>query len=394
MTLAMQGREPLGRMHALWTLDGLQKITAPTAQPDLLFQALTDADTRVSTTALRLLEPMARRDKSVQTKLGAVLLANWNAAPLPNVLQMTLSASALTPADAQVLLAGVVDRYDTLALMRDAALSSLPHQEFAFLKRLWNDPRWQTKQPAKEIFLEMLASAIIHERNPAQLAALLRMVNGAQEQMGWRQEAVLNGLAFGGSASAKPIRLNAPPALLASAQLVKSPKLTAVSNFFTWPGRTMAKQTVVQTSLLNEGEQKLFASGRQLYLNACSGCHGTDGAGQSRFGPPLAGSDWVTGNDKRLALILLHGMEGPVMVKNRLYDVPDILPSMPAHSTLDDATLTALVTYIRNEWGNQAGPVDKRMMGTTRITGQGRIVPWTAKELDAYMSKQPQPAQP
>ncbi len=393
MTLVRQGHEPLGRMHALWTLDGLPKNPAPADWTDLLFGALADSDTRVSTTALRLLEPMARRDKTVQTRLGAVLRTSGPTASLPSVLQMILSASALNPADAQLLLADGMDRYDTLALLRDAALSSLAHQEFAFLKRVWTDPRWQAKQPGKEIFLEMLASAIIHERNPAQLTALFQLVGGDQKPMGWRQEAVLNGLAFGGSNTAKPIQLSAPPALLTSAALAKSPKLAAVSNFFAWPGRTVARHKTVQKPLLNEDEQKLFASGRQLYLNTCSGCHGTDGAGQSRFGPPLAGSDWVTGNEKRLALILLHGMEGPVMVKDRLYDAPDILPSMPAHSTLDDATLTALVTYIRNEWGNQAGPVDKRMVGTTRVTGQGRIVPWTAKELDAYMSKQSQPTQ-
>jgi hypothetical protein len=41
--------------------------------------------------------------------------------------------------------------------------------------------------------------------------------------------------------------------------------------------------------------------------------------------------------------------------------------------------------YIRNEWGNQAGPIGKRVVGATRITSQGRVMPWTASELNKYI---------
>ena len=107
--------------------------------------------------------------------------------------------------------------------------------------------------------------------------------------------------------------------------------------------------------------------------------------GLNRFAPPLIGSDWVLGNKKRLALIVLHGMEGPVEVNGKLYDAPDILPVMPAHSTLDDGSISSILTYIRNEWGHSAGPVSTRTVGKTRHTSQGRVVPWTAAELNKHM---------
>ena len=78
-------------------------------------------------------------------------------------------------------------------------------------------------------------------------------------------------------------------------------------------------------------------------------------------------------------------MEGPVEINKKIYDQPEILPVMPAHSTMDDASLTAILTYVRNEWGNNAGPLSKRLVGMTRVTSQGRVVPWTAKELNKYM---------
>jgi hypothetical protein len=84
-------------------------------------------------------------------------------------------------------------------------------------------------------------------------------------------------------------------------------------------------------------------------------------------------------------------MEGRVQVAGKVYDSPDILPVMPAHSTMDDAAITAILTYIRNEWGNRAGPIDKRTVGTTRNTSQGRVVPWKAEELKKYVLKTKSP---
>ena len=93
------------------------------------------------------------------------------------------------------------------------------------------------------------------------------------------------------------------------------------------------------------------------------------------------------GDKRRLALIVLHGMEGPVEVNGKVYDAPEILPVMPAHSPLDDASISSILTYIRNEWGNSAGAVSGRLVGRTRVTSQGRTMPWTAAELNKHMSQ-------
>ena len=60
-------------------------------------------------------------------------------------------------------------------------------------------------------------------------------------------------------------------------------------------------------SELTEKEKQQFAMGRKFYLSTCSACHGNDGEGLNRFAPPLKGSEWVLGDEKRLALIVLHG---------------------------------------------------------------------------------------
>jgi len=153
---------------------------------------------------------------------------------------------------------------------------------------------------------------------------------------------------------------------------------------FEWPGHKIDTASIANRLLTNR-EQQRFGDGRQLYLTSCAACHGTDGAGMSRLAPTLIGSEWVLGDERRLALLVLHGLEGPIEVRGKTYDVPEILPVMPSHSTMDDGAITSILIYIRNEWGNQAGPVNPRTVGRTRHTTQGRVMPWTAKELNEHM---------
>ncbi len=382
--LAQKGSNSLARFHALWTLDGLHLNS-----PDVLFGLLTDSDALVRTTALRLLEPIAKTDKAIRAKLGQQLVAQWDKAPIEQILQMTFTAGVLDQNAAQPLLSGILNHYGESALIRDAALSSLQDQEFAFLQNLLKSPAWQADQPAKEIFLEMLTTSIIRKRNPAELTALLAMLNTPKDALSWQEKAVLTSLSIQGSNSKlKPIKLaTAPKVLTQPISKLDPAKLVLLSAMFEWPGHVVSRTALPKKSLLNDDEQKLFASGRQIYLSTCSGCHGTDGSGLKRFAPPLIGSDWVLGDEKRLSLIILHGMEGPVEVAKKVYDVPDILPVMPSHSTMDDGSITAILMYIRNEWGNNAGPIGKRVVGMTRVTSQGRVVPWTAKELNNYISE-------
>lgn len=57
--LAATGAEPLGRLHALWTLEGLTQISA-----DVLTPAFEDSDGRVRAAAMRIAEPMIAADRT------------------------------------------------------------------------------------------------------------------------------------------------------------------------------------------------------------------------------------------------------------------------------------------------------------------------------------------
>ena len=380
--LVMKGDNQFARLHGLWTMEGLKLLV-----PDQLFQLLQDPNPLVAATALRLLEPIAKANKEVRVKLEKEVFRIWKNASIKQILQITLTANILDQKISNQLLARIAERYDTSALLRDAMLSSLQDHEFTFLQTLWKSSSWQRHEPSKEIFLEMLTTSIVRKRNSAEVASLLSMLNENKDSFGWKERAVLTGISIQSkNARTKAIPLQSAPPILTHKEIISNPsRRHDLMALFEWPGHAADTGSVQTQNPLNENERKQFVLGRQLYLTTCAACHGTDGNGLNRFAPSLIGSDWVLGNKKRLALIVLHGMEGPVEVNGKIHDAPDILPVMPAHSTLDDGSISSILTYIRNEWGNSAGAVSTRIVSRTRLTSQGRVVPWTAAELNKHM---------
>lgn len=92
--------------------------------------------------------------------------------------------------------------------------------------------------------------------------------------------------------------------------------------------------------------------GRQQFIT-CSACHGMNGEGTA-IAPPLAKSDWVNGPAERLIDIQLHGLSGPITVSGKEYNFP---APMPAQAYQTDEQIAAVLTYIRNSFGNSASVV-------------------------------------
>nr|MBI1231620.1 dehydrogenase [Cytophagales bacterium] len=370
-----------GQLHALWTLEGLGGL-----EEDLLVTLVFDTDPYVAATALRLLEPFAEKNADIGETILSQPIPFSFIEKTPFTLQLALSAPKLFPSKAKAILKDIIAIDGDSPLIRDAVISGLKANQFAFMKSILEDSEWNTPNTDKEVFLEMLAGSIINAANPDEVRKLLAYLETTNPAENWKYTPILTAMTIiGGNKSQRSIPLQKAPRLLVKNQNLLPHQYNALSQLFSWPGNEIRKDSLHQTVLLTSEEQKLFASGRQHYLSTCSGCHGNAGEGVKRLGPPLAGSEWVTGDLKQLSLIVLHGMEGPVEVNGKVYDTPEILPVMPAHTTLDDGTLSAILTYIRNEWGNNAGAVERKFIATTRNVTQGRVIPWSAEELKSYL---------
>ena len=100
----------------------------------------------------------------------------------------------------------------------------------------------------------------------------------------------------------------------------------------------------------------MLTGGAKLYATYCTNCHQKNGKGDGNLFPPLGGSEWVTGGkymEKETAIrVLLNGLEGPVKVKNVPYN-----SVMPKHNFLTDDQIAQVLTYIRNNFGNNSSLV-------------------------------------
>lgn len=101
--------------------------------------------------------------------------------------------------------------------------------------------------------------------------------------------------------------------------------------------------------------------GKQIYGAKCVACHQASGMGVAGVFPPLAGAEWVLGDEKVLASILLHGVNGELVVKGTTYN-----GAMPAFGTLPDEEIAAVLTHIRSEWGNKAPPITAATIAAQR----------------------------
>ncbi len=95
----------------------------------------------------------------------------------------------------------------------------------------------------------------------------------------------------------------------------------------------------------------LSKNGAKIYAK-CAGCHGPDGMGDGAQFPPLGGSEWVTGETQRLAMIIMNGVQGEISVKGRTWN-----GNMPSQMVLNDVELASIMTYLRNNFGNSTGDV-------------------------------------
>ena len=108
-----------------------------------------------------------------------------------------------------------------------------------------------------------------------------------------------------------------------------------------------------------------------------------NGMGAPGIYPPLAGSDWLDGNDERLIKIALHGLQGPMKVNGKDYGHQPGIPPMTRFNELieDDKEMAAVLTYVRNSWGNKGEVMKPEKVAEVRKANAKRDRFWEPAEL-------------
>ena len=125
-------------------------------------------------------------------------------------------------------------------------------------------------------------------------------------------------------------------------------------------------EVVVDTDLQGT-DRELFMQGHQIFQRDgyCQTCHQEDGKGLEASGfPPLAGTKWVLQSEERLIKLTLHGLHGPIEVLGKQY--PGQVPMTPYGGMLNDEEVAAVLTYVRNAFGNDASPISPDLVKQVR----------------------------
>ncbi|MFK8114748.1 MAG: ThuA domain-containing protein [Rubripirellula sp.] len=290
---------PLARVHALWTLDGMQACGAETLVP-----AFKDPDWRVREAAVRISEPLLAKDNADVWRGIEALVDESD----PNVArQLILSLGWNLSERAVALIDRVIENHLTNEVVFLSAMTALFQHETPLIKRMLNGSAFRTIKDSK-----------------------LRVNTQRRWSQGianWTQE-------------------TAPP-------------------------RDLDDEAIA-----------LIEEGYQIYAQLCINCHGEDGRGtrlpgQPAKAPALAGSPRVLRQKEVLGRILLHGLSGPI-------DGKTYREVMAPSDKKDDRWIAAVVSYIRQEWGNLASVVRPADIAAVRASSKNRYRAWTMEQLASY----------
>lgn len=140
---------------------------------------------------------------------------------------------------------------------------------------------------------------------------------------------------------------------------------------------------------LSRAARKVYKLGAEVYQREshCATCHLAHGKGNANVYPSLVGSPWVNGSEERLIKMTLHGLWGKITVNGKTYDPARGVPPMTAfRSLLKDDELAAVLTFVRNTWGNKSAPVSAASVKKVREQTIDRTTFWTP---DALLAENP-----
>lgn len=92
---------------------------------------------------------------------------------------------------------------------------------------------------------------------------------------------------------------------------------------------------------------KFQSPGKEIYADFCMQCHGTNGKGDNKNFPPLAGSDWLKTRRNQSIAAVKFGQSGEIIINKTKYN-----SSMPAMG-ITNQEVADVMNYIMTSWSNK-----------------------------------------
>lgn len=328
------------RVHALWTLEGKDQI----APSDVLQAYAAHGSSSWKVQLLKASTPLFA---------DSVFLQKISAFPVPQSREVRWQlAFCLAQSQSPIALTLLLHLFQSDpsdGILRDAVISSLGSREHLAVLRLSSTAVESENQIA---FLHDLAKCTMLRHIETDCVALMETMDPKT----WQGKAVWRGLAAGlpkreGHAD---YQFSGPePAHLA--QLSDASLAEKFQRLLQWNSVSTPENSTTEAAPSKE------APGQALYAATCAACHQLDGTGLNGLAPPLAGSEWLSLSDEELASIVLKGLSGPIQVAGVDYNL-----TMPGWSSMSDANLADILTYVCQEWAEEPRTVSPATVAAAR----------------------------
>lgn len=195
--MAAESPQPLGRMHAMYALDGLDALT-----PEVILPRLDDEHPRVREHAVRLAEEVADHSSAVREQLVRMTADD----DLRVRYQLAFTLGALSEPEATAALAEVAARDGGNSWIRLAILSSSAGRVGDLFVLLLADPRWPAGDGVHVLLEQLAEQAGLHGRTDEidRVVASLDALGTAERRLAHRiVGGLLGGLEQTGSSARK-----------------------------------------------------------------------------------------------------------------------------------------------------------------------------------------------
>ncbi len=373
--LARGGESNLGRLHALWTLEGLEQLDWATVQA-----ALSASDAPLRSTAIRLSERVVDGPRAEESFSRLQQLFD-DERPMVQ-LQLLLTLGSYTASDevgeaAQEQMTAILTTHPD-PVFRAAAVSGLQGRELEMLQRLQASERWTREHEDGCGAVDMLAMCVLQEAVPERVEQMLELAAQTAADKAWFSKAIAGGILASNLSHRRwpePIELSASPRLL---DLLPE-SAEALKRILTWPGDDTVREQRPTAEPLTAEQEKRRAFGEAVYNATCYSCHKANGRGYPGLAPSLVESEWVNGSPEHLIRIVLHGLHGPVKVDGEQWNLQ--MPGLGGSPVLNDERMASVLTYARRAWGNYGSAIEPKQVDAVRQATSQRTMPWTVEEL-------------
>jgi len=364
----------LGRLHALWTLEGLGRLS-----DDVLASGLeNETEPHVLASLVRLSE--TRTDKRhiaawMRLATSDEPLIRWQIAHSLGVRPVPSPGLYDGPTfyvDPLVLAPVLLQGRDDDAVLRHGLLSGLAGRELDLAEAL--DPllgsggEASPQSPFASTFSD-IGFCIGRRGDPSEVARLfdhaILPATATDSRPRSAAAPLLKGLLRGTLDRKAGIDSGPRPASLT--QLLTSESQTwgelralaiALDQALQYgaPPSTAPDEDPATIKLRSES----IAHGKLVFARNCAACHQADGSGLIGVAPPLTDQVWLSKSDDELAGIIVGGLSGKIEVAGKQWDL-----AMPSWRLLSNKDLASVLTYVLASHGKDGN--EKRIIAPATI---------------------------